>query len=82
MAIYKYGHYLTQNNSVEFDVVTHPANKTPYSGIYRCEGCGQNIASVEGHTMPPTEPSPAYRHARYNSVEADSGDSLMRVGAS
>lgn len=53
MAIYKYGQYLAQNNSAAFDAVTHPANKTPYSGIYRCEGCGQNIASVEGHTMPP-----------------------------
>jgi hypothetical protein len=53
MAVYKYTHYLTQVNTVPFDTITHPATPTPYSGIYRCEGCGVNVVSTQGHHMPP-----------------------------
>jgi hypothetical protein len=53
MATYKYPHFLTQVNHAAFDTITHPASNVPYSGIYRCEGCGKEIVSTAGNTMPP-----------------------------
>lgn len=53
MAIYKHAQYLSQNNHQAFDTITPPASPTPYSGIYRCEGCGENIVSVHDHPLPP-----------------------------
>ncbi len=53
MASYKYIKYLGQSTSDTFDQITHPSEQTPYSGIYRCEGCGREISSVHPHTMPP-----------------------------
>lgn len=53
MAVYKYDKYLQQHNSSAFDAIHEPAAKTPYSGIYRCEGCGRNDVSTEGHPLPP-----------------------------
>jgi len=53
MANYKYSKYLNQSNHAAFDTITHPGNNVPHSGIYRCEGCGENIVSTRGHTMPP-----------------------------
>lgn len=53
MAYYKYSTHLHQNNHAAFDAITHPGSPTPYSGIYRCEGCGENIVSTYTHVMPP-----------------------------
>jgi hypothetical protein len=53
MAIYKYSQFISQNNSAAFDPVHSAAAATPYSGIYRCEGCGVNIVSTQGHHLPP-----------------------------
>lgn len=53
MAIYKNANYLTQNNSTAFDAVHNAGAATPYSGIYRCEGCGKNDVSTQGHPLPP-----------------------------
>lgn len=53
MAIYKHSQFLIQNNSTAFDTLTAPASPTPFSGIYRCEGCSVNIVSVQHHIMPP-----------------------------
>jgi len=53
MAIYKYPQFVSQHNSPAFDAVNSASTPTPYSGIYRCEGCGKNIVSTEGHHLPP-----------------------------
>jgi hypothetical protein len=53
MAYYKYPKYLTQNNDAAFDQIHNAAAATPYSGIYRCEGCGHEVTSVSGHPLPP-----------------------------
>lgn len=53
MANYKYSQYLKLSNHQAFDTITHPGHATPHSGIYRCEGCGENIVSTFGHVMPP-----------------------------
>jgi hypothetical protein len=53
MAYYKYGHYLSQVQGAEFDDLHAPSSQTAYSGIYRCEGCGQSVTSVNPHPLPP-----------------------------
>lgn len=53
MAFYKYLQYLTQAQGPEFDALHTPNTPTPYSGIYRCEGCGQSATFVTPHNIPP-----------------------------
>lgn len=53
MAIYKYGNFLAQSNDPAFDAIHDPGVIAPYSGIYRCEGCGLNVTSVSGFPLPP-----------------------------
>jgi len=53
MALYKYQQYLTKIEHAGFDQITEPGAVSPHPGIYRCEGCGHEIAIALGHTMPP-----------------------------
>jgi len=53
MAVYRYPQFLEQSNHDAFNSI-HPAGaNTPYSGIYRCEGCGLNDVSTHNHPLPP-----------------------------
>ncbi|WP_305097395.1 hypothetical protein [Croceibacterium aestuarii] len=52
-AWYKYGFYLTQSDSEQFDKLYHPGTTAPYSGIYRCENCGETNACNAGDPLPP-----------------------------
>ncbi len=51
--IYKYGKFLSQADDEKFDKIHKPGDATPYSGIYRCEGCGDAVTSVSPHPLPP-----------------------------
>lgn len=53
MALYKNPAVLSQSNHAAFDQVNVPGSTTPHSGIYRCVGCGKEIAANEGTPMPP-----------------------------
>jgi len=53
MAVYKYQQYLEQLNHAAFDQIHPPGAQAPYSGIYRCEGCGTSDVSTHGHPLPP-----------------------------
>jgi hypothetical protein len=53
MASYKYSQYLSRSEDGVFDRTNGPGSATPFSGIYRCEGCGREIAANEGAPMPP-----------------------------
>lgn len=53
MAGYKYPQYLVQSNDANYDKIHGPGSVTPYSGVYRCEGCGREIAANEHTPMPP-----------------------------
>lgn len=53
VALYKYPNLLQQSQHIAFDQI-HPAGTiTPYSGVYRCEGCGHEVSSTYGHPLPP-----------------------------
>jgi hypothetical protein len=52
MAQYKDSGYLSSSSGSEFDSTHSPGADTPYSGIYRCEGCRREIASNAGNPLP------------------------------
>jgi hypothetical protein len=52
MADYKYLHYLTRLADARFDPA-HPAGETTlHSGIYKCQGCGCEVMSNMGESLP------------------------------
>jgi hypothetical protein len=53
MALYKYSSYLTASSHAAFDQINSPGSSAPWSGVYRCEGCGREVTSIVGHTLPP-----------------------------
>lgn len=53
MALYKDAQYFSQSTDAAFDIVATPGQQTPHSGIYRCEGCGHEVASNAGNPLPP-----------------------------
>ena len=53
MALYKYSQVLGTSTDGAFDVLNSPGATTPNSGIYRCEGCGREIAANAGNPLPP-----------------------------
>jgi hypothetical protein len=63
MILYKNLAYLTKSESPEFDSILPPGCPTPISGIYRCEGCGQAVASNGGN------PLPTQNHHQHNAAQ-------------
>jgi hypothetical protein len=53
MACYKYEQYLAKSDSGAYDKIYSPGSAVPHSGIYRCQGCGREIASNKGDPFPP-----------------------------
>lgn len=53
MASYKYPQFLVQNDSDSFDSLHAPGQQVPFSGIYRCNGCGREIAANYMNPFPP-----------------------------
>jgi len=52
-ALYKNGDFLQHSAHAAFDEIHEPSLQTPFSGIYRCEGCGKCVVSVNPHPLPP-----------------------------
>lgn len=40
-------------NDSNFDAIHAPGQATPFSGIYKCQSCGFECASVKTHPLPP-----------------------------
>ncbi|WP_439842233.1 hypothetical protein [Aeromonas taiwanensis] len=53
MAQYKYEKYLNKSDHSEYDKLYSPGDHCTNSGIYRCEACGDEIASNKGNPFPP-----------------------------
>ncbi len=53
MAQYKYATYLKSSDHAEYDKLYSPGAECANSGIYRCEACGDEIASNKGNPFPP-----------------------------
>jgi hypothetical protein len=52
MALYKYSTHLERENNVAFDLLHGPGATCPNAGIYRCDGCGREVASNAGDALP------------------------------
>lgn len=48
-----YDRYVSKTSDQAFDAEHRPGATTPYSGLYRCMGCGKEDVSTEGHPLPP-----------------------------
>ena len=44
MALFKYSNFLRQSKNASFDLPLQPSAFVPCGGIYRCTGCGTEIA--------------------------------------
>ena len=53
MALYKNSNYLIASKDAAFDQINNPGASTRWSGVYKCEGCGKEITSIVGNTLPP-----------------------------
>ena len=60
MALFKYPNQFKQDQSTAFDQIHRPGQLTPYSGIYRCQGCGVEIVSEYNKPFPPTRSCPLH----------------------
>lgn len=65
MALYKNAAFLASSSSEAFDKIYTPGTATPHSGIYRCIGCGDEIASNAGNPLPPQN------HHQHNTSQGD-----------
>ena len=52
MAYYKYQRHVMPFDHEMFDWVHKPGEKVTYSGIFRCEGCGKEIAHNANVPLP------------------------------
>ena len=71
MAMYKHAAFLTLVKDAVFDEDRGPGVAAPLSGIYRCNGCGREVASNEGQPLPPQnhhQHSPAQGHIRWRLI--------------
>lgn len=55
MALYKYESNIQPSKHEAFDKIYTPGQKVPYSGIYKCQSCGNEIASnaIDDDVFPP-----------------------------
>lgn len=53
MATYKYEQFIQKIDHAAFDTLHNPGEMHPFSGIYRCEGCGREVVGEQGRQLPP-----------------------------
>ena len=53
MARYQNSQFLAQSNDAAFNQEHRPGGQVPYSGIYRCMGCGREIVAEQSRQFPP-----------------------------
>ena len=53
MAFYQNGNILQHITNAAFDAIHKPGESVPYSGIYHCEHCNEQIVSTFGNPFPP-----------------------------
>lgn len=55
MAVFKYQNYLAKTKHASFDLVLQPNAFVPCAGIFRCTGCGTELALEAVGTFPPRD---------------------------
>jgi len=57
MALYKHAQHLQKSDALAFDAVLTPGMHANHPGVYRCNGCGDEVPIARG------QPMPAHLHA-------------------
>lgn len=73
MAYFKYAEAFQHASGPVFDLVFTPGRRVPYSGIYRCTGCGDEVALNKGTPFPSQnhhQHRPHYTRIRWQLVAA------------
>lgn len=52
MALYKHSGYIDRSEDEAFDLEYRPGKPAIREGIYRCSGCGREVAAVQGKPLP------------------------------
>ena len=52
MAVYKNIDFLRHSTHLAFDTVAASGTVSPFTGIFRCLGCGREIAAATGTILP------------------------------
>jgi hypothetical protein len=52
MALYQDTTNVTQHKDPAFGSLHGPGDRAPFTGIYRCAGCGHEIVSAYGNPLP------------------------------
>lgn len=55
MSVYKFERFLKHSNDAVFDKPLPAGTPAPRSGIYRCDGCGVEITSIQPTPLPGAE---------------------------
>ena len=55
MAIYRYPQFLLRVDHALFESLHAPGTVAPYSGIYRCSVCGQEIVARRDEPLPASD---------------------------
>jgi hypothetical protein len=55
VAQYKYAYLLTSSSNPRFDHIHAPGVAAPYAGIFRCHGCGREVALKRAEQLPPQD---------------------------
>lgn len=53
MPTWKHERYFAKSEGAAFDALHSPGAVPPHAGIYRCENCGDEIASNANTQLPP-----------------------------
>jgi hypothetical protein len=53
MALYSDSAYLQHSKSEAFTKIWPAGTTAPHPGLYRCPGCGHEIATADTHKLPP-----------------------------
>jgi hypothetical protein len=53
LAMYKNKDFIKLSSDPAFDVIHGAGTSASNPGIYRCQGCGHEIAIAMSHTLPP-----------------------------
>jgi hypothetical protein len=67
MAYYKNWAFVEKMSTPEFDNEHPPGAPAPFSGIYRCAGCGTEVPLAQQHPLPPSD---HHQHTRKQAAMA------------
>ena len=63
MAFYYRSSDISYSSNAVFRTIYEPGQAATYGGIYKCTGCGNEIATARSHSLPPQN---HHQHTNHN----------------